>query len=672
MAVSIPRPRGQAGRTENGFHLQTEMGLIDNKPQYLAIRDNIRGYAKAHLEAGLPLTQQKDSQVWKVIQLVKHDHTFLARFENDWPVRCILSEYLGHSNGPKGSLKRKKALAKLAEARGETVTGQDSLAPAENSTEDTRISKKPKKTHKRPVHQAAPERYQTPKEVLRSKRVYKGKLRAVGIATESTSGRSVATEFGAGANVNMTPALDEPDDLAPSSYDIDMDNLIPSDDSDASQYLPLQDSDDSSFEENAGGDMPLNALTTKGKGKEKARPRGPTIRIPPAVASATPSPREPPVQLSPDVLRFLESHSADDEADGDSSVSILRQLQEQEADDIKYNDPDTMVCPEPGCEDVVPADPDPVLLEILDRRREVILKRVDGDLPVLNISLCKEIAYQVHLLPYAQAHGWPQHFSVFQLRQRVKMLKPVLDRVIKTPTRSFIWRLLHANGVEGVTDPASLHSKYTRSPADISLQDTFKMLRVGYYGETGEAIITSTLEVMYPSIDRNTIRPFDLTSFLHFILLPECALLLISKDCKFMKVVDAYKIMAASADYGYRRFAFDNDVVEEDGLSVAQVVIHENRLQVRKYQRSLESEIIDDQADPYPPTPPPVVVRPNAQSEREDVAANQSTGSPNSEAAPTLRGKRAIARNSAKEAAPHVHTLGEADFVKVYLIYMLA
>lgn len=104
------------------------------------------------------------------------------------------------------------------------------------------------------------------------------------------------------------------------------------------------------------------------------------------------------------------------------------------------------------------------------------------------------------------------------------------------------------------------------------------------YGETGEAIITSTLEVMYPSIEHNMICPFDLASFLHFVLLPECVLLLITKDCKLTKVVDAYKILAASADYGYHWFTFDNDVVEEDGLSVTQVVIHENQMQVHKYQ----------------------------------------------------------------------------------------
>lgn len=182
------------------------------------------------------------------------------------------------------------------------------------------------------------------------------------------------------------------------------------------------------------------------------------------------------MQLSPNVLRFLTAHSAADEADSGSSVSILLQLQEQEADKIKYNDPDTMICPKAGCEDVIPADLDPDLLEILNRRREVILGTVEGSLPILNLSLCKEITYHVHLLPYAQAHGWPQHISVFQLRQRVKMLKPVLDRVIKTPTRSFIWRLLHADGTEGATDPATLHSKYTHSPADMSLQDTFKVL----------------------------------------------------------------------------------------------------------------------------------------------------------------------------------------------------
>lgn len=165
VTVSIPRPRGQAGRTKNGFHLQTAMGLIDDKPQYLAIRvrallilyeythchiyqDNVRGYTKAHLEAGLPLTQQNNGQVWKVIQLVsvlcsdhrvdlltsrqvKHNHPFVARFKNDWPVRCILSDYLGHSNSPKGSLKHKKALAKQAKARGKTIA--ELLGPADNS-----------------------------------------------------------------------------------------------------------------------------------------------------------------------------------------------------------------------------------------------------------------------------------------------------------------------------------------------------------------------------------------------------------------------------------------------------------------------------------------------------------------------------------------------------------
>ncbi|KAI0368381.1 hypothetical protein BV20DRAFT_923221, partial [Pilatotrama ljubarskyi] len=181
--------------------------------------------------------------------------------------------------------------------------------------------------------------------------------------------------------------------------------------------------------------------------------------------------------------------------------------------------------------------------------------------------VCKAIEYELHLLPEALDMGWPHGFKPDVLAARVRLLKKGLQDVISKPQCTFMWNLLDAD--HGGAKIKRITSVHKQNPTAESLQPIFEATRVGYYGEQGELIMASVLDVLFPSweVESAWIQPFDHDSFKRFVLLPECALRLIaddslasnsrsapSPDAVAITLEAAYHVMRESSAYGYHRF----------------------------------------------------------------------------------------------------------------------
>ncbi|OSD00419.1 hypothetical protein PYCCODRAFT_1469317 [Trametes coccinea BRFM310] len=224
------------------------------------------------------------------------------------------------------------------------------------------------------------------------------------------------------------------------------------------------------------------------------------------------------------------------------SSDIMKELEDDAADEAKYWDADTLVCPQMDCRDRIPAQPEAALAALLDRRKRVLTHTDDGNLMDLNTQICDLVDYEAHQLPKAQGNGWLLKFDACRLSKRVMLFKPHLQAVLRTPEDAFMWRALDSS--TGGSKIKYLAGLYARRPNDRALMATFQKIRVGYFGEEGEAVISSTLDVMFPTSSLRGVeqlQSINPESFKRLVLVPECALYLIAQDRKLNALADAFQ-----------------------------------------------------------------------------------------------------------------------------------
>ncbi|CDO75402.1 hypothetical protein BN946_scf184855.g5 [Trametes cinnabarina] len=309
-----------------------------------------------------------------------------------------------------------------------------------------------------------------------------------------------------------------------------------------------------------------------------------------ALSSPWPSPLRPLPRSSHRVADSPHVQSQPARRARELSSDIMKELEDDAADEAKYWDADTPVCPQMDCQDLIPAHPEAALVALLNRRRRVLTHTDDGNLMDLNTQICDLVDYEAHQLPKAQANGWPLKFDACRLSKRVMLFKPHLQAVLRTPEDAFMWRALDSG--TGGSKIKYLAGLYGRRPNDRALMATFQKIRVGYFGEEGEAVISSTLDVMFPSSslrDVAQLQSINPESFKRLILVPECALYLIAQDRKLKVLADAFQVMCDSSSYGYHRFPFDGEIPIAGELSIVQMVLRDNRRTMAASQRPAAS-----------------------------------------------------------------------------------
>ncbi|KAF7345180.1 RTC4 domain-containing protein [Mycena sanguinolenta] len=124
----IPRPKGQAGRSKNGYNLQNEMKLRKNSVRFQRLERITRAYPNWYLPAGKTIKEQEKSKVEKVIKLLQKDVKYFRRFQGGWPIYAIIKQHLRNFNE---RLRRDLRLERAAEAE-----EGDNFADAEGDDEE--------------------------------------------------------------------------------------------------------------------------------------------------------------------------------------------------------------------------------------------------------------------------------------------------------------------------------------------------------------------------------------------------------------------------------------------------------------------------------------------------------------------------------------------------------
>ncbi|KAJ7029535.1 hypothetical protein C8F04DRAFT_1264801 [Mycena alexandri] len=95
-AKLIPKPEGQAGRSEEGggYNLQVAMGLEDDNTRYLRINRIVKRYVHDKLAVCKTLSDQERGQVARLVVMIQNDFPYFKKFESGWPIRDIIRVYL--------------------------------------------------------------------------------------------------------------------------------------------------------------------------------------------------------------------------------------------------------------------------------------------------------------------------------------------------------------------------------------------------------------------------------------------------------------------------------------------------------------------------------------------------------------------------------------------------
>ncbi|KAI5995022.1 hypothetical protein EDD15DRAFT_2126965, partial [Pisolithus albus] len=96
----IPRPKGRPGRSEGkGYRIIDAMGLTKKKELYNYLKHAIRKLANQKLDMSQTLMGQKNKLlVEKVIFQAQLEYKVFRKYENAWPVRDLLAQYLCNSS----------------------------------------------------------------------------------------------------------------------------------------------------------------------------------------------------------------------------------------------------------------------------------------------------------------------------------------------------------------------------------------------------------------------------------------------------------------------------------------------------------------------------------------------------------------------------------------------
>ncbi|RPD75428.1 hypothetical protein L226DRAFT_522619 [Lentinus tigrinus ALCF2SS1-7] len=353
-------------------------------------------------------------------------------------------------------------------------------------------------------------------------------------------------------------------------------------------------------------------------GGSATAPTAPTSPVPQAQRVGQgpvdfPSPlRNPsPVQNTARVVPSAGSHAGSFEA-------LMADIDEQIEDEHRSSDPNTLVCPVEGCYDEIPTAPSGSLLDLMNMRRRMLKKGKVSPMQLweVNRAICSSIRHTERIAE-ARAEGWPTKLEPLVLAQRVELYHLFVHTVIDAPQASPIWWVI--NSIMSHEHVARMYEEHAAARALMRIYDA---IRVGYYGQQGEAIIDTVLHCLCPTweLERHADKfaPYSPAAFRRLILVPDMAIRLIAEDPENKDKVKgnlsrAYALMSSSADYGYSEFQLDGEEDGENGTDagvVAQrdatykvLTVYRRRLQElkAKHDTDVASTVAIAMTHPCPP-----------------------------------------------------------------------
>ncbi|KAG1812937.1 uncharacterized protein BJ212DRAFT_1369117 [Suillus subaureus] len=95
----IPKPKGQARRAPpRGYKVQEAMGLTGDNDRYNKFRAIARIFATRYLDLTKTIRAQDQTVVDYILELLQIQHPFLQQFEDVWPMRDMIGQFLWHRN----------------------------------------------------------------------------------------------------------------------------------------------------------------------------------------------------------------------------------------------------------------------------------------------------------------------------------------------------------------------------------------------------------------------------------------------------------------------------------------------------------------------------------------------------------------------------------------------
>ncbi|KAJ7469663.1 hypothetical protein FB451DRAFT_1176897 [Mycena latifolia] len=134
--LQVPRPSGANIHTVKSLfkELYPDLTEEEQETEYVNFRDVLNGLCARYLRASLALTHQDKDQVNKVYRKLTETFTWLAEYENHWPVAVCLQGKLHNSAARAVEKSTRKAINIIAGA-----------APARSARSSSRQSEKKRK-----------------------------------------------------------------------------------------------------------------------------------------------------------------------------------------------------------------------------------------------------------------------------------------------------------------------------------------------------------------------------------------------------------------------------------------------------------------------------------------------------------------------------------------------
>ncbi|KAF8197178.1 hypothetical protein K438DRAFT_2016530 [Mycena galopus ATCC 62051] len=109
----IPRPQGQAGRSKQGYNLQEEMRLGHDSIRYQRLLRIVLSYCNWYLRTGKTLNKQDKTRVEKLIELIQKEIAYFRLFQDAWPIRAMIKQYLRNAGDKlRRDLRKERAVEK--------------------------------------------------------------------------------------------------------------------------------------------------------------------------------------------------------------------------------------------------------------------------------------------------------------------------------------------------------------------------------------------------------------------------------------------------------------------------------------------------------------------------------------------------------------------------------
>ncbi|KAI6046982.1 hypothetical protein EDC04DRAFT_2625965 [Pisolithus marmoratus] len=135
----IPRPKGRPGRSHGrGYRVTEAMGLSKKKEYFNYLKRTIRKLAKRRLDTSRTLTQQKNGlMVEEVVFQAQVECKIFRKYENAWPVRDLLAQYLRNRSRKEKIDAKKFELFETQHRGGKRKVEDTSVSDEESSNSDS-------------------------------------------------------------------------------------------------------------------------------------------------------------------------------------------------------------------------------------------------------------------------------------------------------------------------------------------------------------------------------------------------------------------------------------------------------------------------------------------------------------------------------------------------------